>query len=127
MSDTDKYEWAERVARLRADLDAANARADAAIREAQTWKQEAMTQRATVHAAYEVCTGKTGEPGDWNGAEPIRALAARADELLVAGGALADRVINLALPENMPRHLDLLMLDEDAKRFRAVAAREAVK
>lgn len=51
------------------------------LQQAQIWKQEAMAQRATVHEAYRVCTGNTGEPGDWNGAEPIRKLAAERDAL----------------------------------------------
>lgn len=34
--------------------------------------QEARTQRATVHECYEAVTGKTGEPADWNGAQPVR-------------------------------------------------------
>jgi hypothetical protein len=40
--------------------------------EAQTHAQEARTQRATVHEIYRLVTGGTGEPGDWNGAEPVR-------------------------------------------------------
>jgi hypothetical protein len=40
--------------------------------EAQIHAQEARTQRATVHEIYQLVTGGTGEPGDWNGAEPVR-------------------------------------------------------
>jgi len=49
--------------------------------QAQIWKSEAKAQKATVYEAYRVCTGGTGEPGDWNGSEPIRALAAERDAL----------------------------------------------
>jgi len=31
-----------------------------------------------VHEIYQLCTGATGEPGDWHGAEPVRALVADA-------------------------------------------------
>jgi hypothetical protein len=57
-------------------------KADSAIQEARIWKQEALAQRSTVYAVYEICTEKTGEPGDWNGAEPVRALKAERDALL---------------------------------------------
>jgi hypothetical protein len=40
--------------------------------EAQSHAQEARAQRATVHEIYRLVTGGTGEPGDWNGAEPVR-------------------------------------------------------
>lgn len=39
---------------------------------ASAWKQEARTQEATVHEIYQLVTGKTGEPGTWHGAEPVR-------------------------------------------------------
>ena len=58
------------------------------LQQAQIWKQEATAQRATVHEAYRVCTGNTGEPGDWNGAEPIRKLAAERDALQAKLSAL---------------------------------------
>lgn len=34
--------------------------------------QEARTQRTTVHEIYQIVSGGRGEPGDWNGAEPVR-------------------------------------------------------
>ncbi len=40
--------------------------------EAEIHAQEARTHRATVHEIYQIVTGKTGEPGNWNGAEPVR-------------------------------------------------------
>ena len=52
---------------------------DALTQQAQIWKQEAETQKATVHECYQVCTGATGEPGDWNGANPVREVVAQRD------------------------------------------------
>ena len=49
--------------------------------QAQIWKQEARTQAATVHKCYQLCTGAKGEPGDWHGAEPVRAVVAERDWL----------------------------------------------
>lgn len=40
--------------------------------QAEFWAQEARTQRATVHEIYQIVTGGAGEPGDWNGAEPVK-------------------------------------------------------
>jgi hypothetical protein len=42
--------------------------------EARLWAQEARTQRSTVCEIYQVITGATGEPGDWNGAQPVKAV-----------------------------------------------------
>jgi hypothetical protein len=46
------------------------------LRQAQNWKAEAMCQASIVRECYQACTGSTGEPGDWNGAAPIRAAIA---------------------------------------------------
>lgn len=45
--------------------------------EAQIHAQEARTANATIAEIYQLVTGKTGEPGNWNGAEPVRAALAR--------------------------------------------------
>jgi hypothetical protein len=42
------------------------------IMQAQIWKQEARTANATIAEIYQLCSGATGEPGNWNGAEPVR-------------------------------------------------------
>lgn len=42
------------------------------IQQAQIWKQEARTANATIAEIYQICTGGKGEPGNWNGAEPVR-------------------------------------------------------
>lgn len=38
--------------------------------------QEMRTQKSIVREMYQVFTGATGEPGDWNGAEPARKVMA---------------------------------------------------
>ena len=40
--------------------------------EAQIHAQEARTANATIAEIYQCVTGATGEPGTWNGAEPVR-------------------------------------------------------
>lgn len=62
-----------------ADLKIVTAERDAVLQQAQQWKQEARTQASIVRECYQACTGKTGEPGDWNGAKPIQELAAERD------------------------------------------------
>ncbi|MES2634081.1 MAG: hypothetical protein V4669_13990 [Pseudomonadota bacterium] len=40
--------------------------------EAQIHAQEARAANATIADIYQCVTGSTGEPGNWNGAEPVR-------------------------------------------------------
>ena len=51
----------------------------AVLQQTQQWKQEARTQASIVRECYQACTGSTGEPGDWNGADPVRKLVAERD------------------------------------------------
>jgi hypothetical protein len=51
-----------------AELESQNANL---LLQAQGWAMEARCQKSTVHKAYQAVTGATGEPGDWNGANPI--------------------------------------------------------
>lgn len=60
------------IATLRQKLEQAEARADACQLQAQIWKQEARAQSSTVAKIYQELTGKTGEPGDWNGVRPLK-------------------------------------------------------
>lgn len=71
-----RHAAAELAAAALSRIEALERERDALKQQAQIWAQEAKTQKATVQAAYQACTGATGEPGDWNGAAPIRALAA---------------------------------------------------
>ena len=60
------------ITTLRQKLEQAEARADACQLQAQIWKQEARAQSSTVAEIYQELTGKTGEPGDWNGVRPLK-------------------------------------------------------
>lgn len=44
--------------------------------QAQIWKQEARTANGTIAEIYQAITGATGEPGNWNGADPVKAFIA---------------------------------------------------
>lgn len=48
--------------------------------EAESHALEARAQRATVHECYRAVTGGKGEPGDWNGAEPVKRFVADAQK-----------------------------------------------
>jgi len=48
--------------------------------EAQIRAQEARTANATIAEIYQIVTGKTGEPGNWNGAEPVRRRIAELEQ-----------------------------------------------
>lgn len=71
---------------------------DNAIAQAQQWKIEAQCHKSSLHETYQYVTGGTGEPGDWNGANPIiEALTARDNTALREGNGggifkLGDRV-----------------------------------
>lgn len=51
------------------------------LMQAQIWKGEARCANDTIGQIYQLVTGATGEPGNWHGAEPVRALVAERDEL----------------------------------------------
>lgn len=68
--------------------------------EAEIWAQEARTQKSTVQECYQAVTGATGEPGDWNGAQPV-----------------VERI--KALEDENARLRDALRLEEEARRTRA--------
>jgi hypothetical protein len=53
------------------------------IMQAQIWKQEARCANDTIGQIYQAVTGSKGEPGNWNGAEPVKALVAERDALRV--------------------------------------------
>lgn len=66
--------WQEKVRWLVAER-------DAITQQAQMWKQEARMYKSIVQECYQACTGSTGEPGDWNGALPVKAVVAERDAL----------------------------------------------
>lgn len=51
------------------------------ILQAQIWKQEARCANDTIGQIYQAVTGAKGEPGNWNGAKPVKALIAERDAL----------------------------------------------
>jgi hypothetical protein len=66
--------------------------------EAQIHAGEARGANAAIAEIYQLCTGATGEPGNWHGAEPVRkliaehaaSLAAKEAEVVVLRAALTD-------------------------------------
>lgn len=59
--------------------------------EAQIHAGEARCHKSTVHEAYQTCTGATGEPGNWHGAEPIKTALAEAKAARTAAEAEKER------------------------------------
>jgi len=47
------------------------------LMQAQIWASEAKTQRSIVREIYQITTFSSGEPGDWNGAKPVKELMSR--------------------------------------------------
>lgn len=73
-----------------AERDARIAEQDALIAklrlEAQIQAQEARTANATIAEIYQAVTGGTGEPGNWNGAAPVKARIAELEQQLAEVG-----------------------------------------
>ena len=94
VSGSQEYVRSDLVAELEAEnewlkhaLEAEKKRADEAEalterlkREAVQHAQEARTANATIAEIYQAVTGGTGEPGNWHGAEPIKAELTRLRE-----------------------------------------------
>ena len=55
-----------------AEIERLRAERDSIKQQAEAWKQEARAQAGIVNECYQDVTGKKGEPGDWNGANPVR-------------------------------------------------------
>jgi hypothetical protein len=93
--------------------------------EAQIHAQEARTANATIAEIYQLCSGGKGEPGNWNGAEPVRALVAERDALAATLRQQAARVDVRAAVQRMAGMLeqgewaDLLSTDPDVARLNA--------
>ena len=62
-------------------IEALQARADNLEQQAKIHAQEARTANATIAEIYQLCTGATGEPGNWHGAGPVRKVIAEHDTL----------------------------------------------
>lgn len=73
------------------------------LQEAQIQAQEMRTQRGVVREIYQLCTGSTGEPGDWNGAKPVRELIAQVTALATALSMLKNQYEVLARSKEAPR------------------------
>jgi len=81
--------------------------------EAQIHSGEARTANASLHEAYQAVSGRTGEPGNWNGAEPVKSEIERLRGRL----AEAERVIDAVLfaHQDGPGLIDCI--DNDGGRY----------
>jgi hypothetical protein len=62
------------------------------LMQAQIWKGEARCANHTIGQIYQAVTGAKGEPGNWNGAEPVKALVAERDALRAENRRLRSEV-----------------------------------
>ena len=94
MTDTRRYFHWDKQALLSECIKLANktaelqTKADHLQQQAEIWKQEARTQASIVKECYQAISGCTGEPGDWNGAKPVK-----------------DRILELQTWERLIRYL----------------------
>jgi hypothetical protein len=54
---------------------------EACKQQAQIWKGEARGANDTIAKIYQLCTGRKGEPGNWNAEVPVLKLIAERDQL----------------------------------------------
>lgn len=78
---------------MKLDLDAMHELCERLKLEAQLHAQEARTANATIAEIYQLVTGATGEPGNWNGAKPVREYILKLQAVVTAAKAVDTLVI----------------------------------
>ena len=82
----DLLQWAidaeELIRRQHARIAELETLADHLKQEAQMHAMEARTANGTIAEIYQCVSGATGEPGNWNGAEPVRKRIAELEALV---------------------------------------------
>jgi hypothetical protein len=89
--------------------------------EAQTHSGEARTANSSLHEAYQAASGSRGEPGNWNGANPIKDEIERLRTKLAEAEELANRSLRRLVELSKPGSLGAFAA-RDAAVARAVLA-----
>lgn len=91
------FYWAEKgfyQVKPKADaLEAAQQLNETLRQQAESHAMEARTMRTSLHECYQAVTGSKGEPGNWNGAEPIKAYVEAAQLRIKTLEAEKERLI----------------------------------
>jgi len=82
------------IAAVTAERDALQTKCERLLQEAQIHAMEARTANATIAEGYQAVTGATGEPGNWHGSEPFKAMAAELAAVKDALSAIAKQDIS---------------------------------
>lgn len=80
---------------------------EACKQQAQIWKGEARCANDTIAQIYQLVTGRKGEPGNWNGSEPVKALIAERDALAKELDLWKSAVARLSIADLPPLRADL--------------------
>lgn len=67
--------------------------------QAQILAIEANAHKSTVHSIYQLCSGSTGEPGDWNGAKPVQEYIEKLHWVIRKASMLAKQAQDESLDE----------------------------
>lgn len=119
---------AEREATLLARIAELESLSERLKQEAQIHAQEARTANSTIAEIYQACSGATGEPGNWHGAEPVRRRIAELEAARIAYASEFPPVAagdDAGLPDVGNIHANIRSLkaklaeaQEDAARYR---------
>ena len=125
---------ADELDTARAEIERLRGLADRLTLEAQAHASEARTANSTIYEIYQVLSGSTGEPGNWNGAEPARqfvtAAQARIAELERGIGVLLATIGDFARPTgangmtSLPETHPLVKASHDARATLSPAVKE---
>lgn len=96
------------------------ARAEHLKLEAQIHAQEARTANATIAEIYQAIRGASGEPGNWNGAKPVREYIAQQAERIRVLEEEDSRVHKLKDATITQQAEEIALLKQDAERWATV-------
>ncbi len=91
--------------------------------EAQIHAQEARTANATIAEIYQCVCGATGEPGNWNGAEPVR------EKLTAQDARIAELERDAARLDHLQKRgstVELVNISDECRDFRVGGLHAAV-
>lgn len=95
--------------------------------EATIQAQEMRTQRSSLRECYQAVTGSTGEPGDWNGANPVKEKIEELRQLITRLSQELEYVMMTREVKCVSPHCRAMSVDPHCAYHRATRALEEAK